>query len=598
MTLHRSATLAPKSLNREARTFRATVSTGAEVQRRDARGFYCERLDLAPVDPKTLIGKPLVNSHRTGSIDDTLGVVTDAGRDDTGLWVEVRLSKRAEPYLDDIEHGVLGAVSIGYTAAKTVESIDPATKGRALTITPAIHEVSLVPIGADPKARVRSKKEGKTMTTENPTETEDAPEPAETADTRPATRGEILGIVRKANLTDDFADRIWEEGATVLQARAAAFAAMTETSSRQRIVTTRAPSNDDPSVMLTRMAEGIVARHGGPAPSEAARPYASMEPDAMCRAYLASRSVRIAGLSTEEIRTRAYHGTSDFPGLLTETGNRVLLESHRAAQSPIKTALARRSEIKDFRPKTMLKIGGPGQLQEVTESGEIKSVTAVEAKESYGLGTDAAIFHLSGRAIANDDLGPFVYWGAAMGRAAAETENARLVALLTQSNGAGPLMGDGKRLFHADHGNLAATGGPLDRDGLSTARLAMRMQKGLDGKTPIAATPRYVLVGADLETDAEIVLTEIYAATVGDVNPFGGRLSLLVEPRLPPEAWYVFADPAVMPVLEYAYLSSAPGPQLASRESFETWGRSYRVLNHFGCGAVDWRGAYRNTGDL
>ena len=124
----------------------------------------------------------------------------------------------------------------------------------------------------------------------------------------------------------------------------------------------------------------------------------------------------------------------------------------------------------------------------------------------------------------------------------------------------------------------------------------MRSQKGLDGVTPVNATARYLLVSATKETEAETVLAAIYPATTGNVNPFTGRLELLVEPRLSGNPWYTFADPAAMPVLEYAYLSSAPGPQMTSREGWDVLGMEFRVVLDFGAGVVDHRGAYRNAG--
>ena len=80
------------------------------------------------------------------------------------------------------------------------------------------------------------------------------------------------------------------------------------------------------------------------------------------------------------------------------------------------------------------------------------------------------------------------------------------------------------------------------------------------------------------------------------MNPFGGKLSLIVEPRLTGNGWYLFGDPSTAPVLEYAYLSSAQGPQLSSRDGWEVLGREFRVTLDFGAGATDHRGAYRNAG--
>jgi phage major head subunit gpT-like protein len=336
---------------------------------------------------------------------------------------------------------------------------------------------------------------------------------------------------------------------------------------------------------------------GGEAPSDAARPYMMLGLHDLARDCLTRSGVPVNTLGTEEMLTRAMHGTTDFPALLTESGNRVLAGAYRSAESPLKT-IARQRTATDFRPLSVLKLGEFSGLKKVSEHGEITAQTVGEAKEGYALETFGGTFALSRKALVNDDLGAFGRWSEMMGRAAAETEAAQLLALLTQASGAGPIMGeDGKRLFHADHGNLAPTGAAPDETTLTAARKALRTMKGLDGKTPISATPRYILCGPELETAVEKLLASIYATETQHVNPHAGKLSLLVEPRLTGNAWYVFADPAVMPVIEYAYLGSAPGPQLASRDGWEVLGREFRVVLDFGAGATDWRGAYRNAGE-
>lgn len=79
---------------------------------------------------------------------------------------------------------------------------------------------------------------------------------------------------------------------------------------------------------------------------------------------------------------------------------------------------------------------------------------------------------------------------------------------------------------------------------------------------------------------------------MGDVNPFTGKLTLLVEPRITDNRWLLFADPARLAAMQYAYLSSAQGVQIQRQEAWNTLGMSFRAFLDFGAGWVDWRGAY------
>ncbi|SHI33593.1 hypothetical protein SAMN05444404_0017 [Ruegeria lacuscaerulensis ITI-1157] len=142
-------------------------------------------------------------------------------------------------------------------------------------------------------------------------------------------------------------------------------------------------------------------------------------------------------------------------------------------------------------------------------------------------------------------------------------------------------------------GNIGDTAGPPSKPTLTENREAMRLRTGTDGKTIIDAPPRYLLVPADLETGAEEILAAIQPGTTADVNPFAGKLKLLVEPRLPSGTWYLFADPARLACLRYAYLSGAEGVQVQRRESWDTLGLSFRGFLDFGAGWLDWRGAQR-----
>ena len=124
----------------------------------------------------------------------------------------------------------------------------------------------------------------------------------------------------------------------------------------------------------------------------------------------------------------------------------------------------------------------------------------------------------------------------------------------------------------------------------------MRGYKGLDGKTLISVTPKYLVVGPELETPAEMLLASIYASSTADVNPWTSKLTLIVEPRLAGDNWYVFADPARLAGMVYGYLASAQGVQIQRTEAWDTLGLKYRAFLDFGVGWTNWRGTYHNAG--
>ncbi len=308
------------------------------------------------------------------------------------------------------------------------------------------------------------------------------------------------------------------------------------------------------------------------------------------RDILRRAGVSASGMSASTIVTRALQTTSDFSLILGDTVGRTLRTAYSAVPGGVQM-LARRTTARDFRAKHRIQLGEFPTLEPVGEHGEFTSGAMAEAEETYRVETFGRIIGISRQALINDDLGAFTDLSTRIGVAARSFEADQLVKKLE----ANPVMKDGRALFHADHGNLADITGEVDQTTLSAARLAMRKQTGLGGDL-IAVTPRYVLVSAEQETEAEKVLSEIQAHRTDDVNPFSA-LSLIVDPRLSEAApWYVAADPAQIDGLEYAYLDGAEGPQIESRNGFEVDGVQIKVRLDFGCGFVDWRGWHRNAG--
>ena len=515
------------------------------------------------------------------------------------LIATVQISARHDAFWQDIKAGIICNVSVGYLPKNWRDGKDPKTGARIRTVTQwELREVSLVPVGADPAARTR----GQAMDPE--TETPEAPPaqtraPATPPQTRAAVNQEIRALATTFDLGSDWANGLIDRDASENEARAAALEAMR--TRRGETPTARSSGmqhHDDPATIATRMGEAVYASRVNPRHelSEPARGYAGMTTLDMARDCLQRAGVTTTGFNPSETITRALNTTSDFPAIFADTANRTLRAAYEAAPSVVKR-LARQTTHKDFRAKTRVQAADLAKLQKVNEHGEYKHSGFVEAKESYAIGTYGTIVGLSRQALVNDDIGAFTDLAGKLGMAAQDFEAQFLVDLLVKANGAGPTMDDEKPVFHADHGNLAETGGAIAKDTLSAARLAMRRQTGLNGRA-ISITPKFLLVPPELETDAEEILAAIQPAKTEDVNPFGGKMELLVESRLADIArWYVAADPASVEGLEYAYLQGSEGPQTESRAGFEVDGVEVKVRLDFGAAFLDWRGWYANAGN-
>lgn len=583
MTIHiRNLMPAPTSVDLDARTVEAIVSTGADAQ----RNGYIERLPLGGADLSRMIGAPVLDAHNSSSTRNQLGVIESAEMLPEGLWVRAKFrnNSAAQAVLADIAEGTLRGLSIGYQVTEWKEQREGKQLIRtAVSWTPI--EVSVVPVPADPGAHFRAEERNMPNTAQTTTTTPTA------AANRAQVNAEIRQIASTAGLTREWADSQIDAEATPATARRRAFKEMQQRSEGTTTRTSRASiqtDHNDPAAIITRAGEALHAR-SNPAHqlSEAARPYAAMSTVDLARDCLRRSGISITGMSADTVITRALHTTSDFSLILGDAVGRELRRAYQATPSGVRQ-VARQSMARDFRAKRLMQLGEGPELKKVAESGEFQSGTIEESGESYSVETFGRIFSISRQAMINDDLGAFTQIPAKMGIAASSFEAAQLVAKLV----ANPVMSDDLAVFHAQHGNLTTPYAAPGLTALGLARLAMRKQKGLGGEL-IDATPRFVLVPAELETVAEQVLAEIAATKTADHNPFD-NLTLVVDPRLTnAEQWYVVADPAVIDGLEYSYLEGAPGPQIETRQGFEVDGVQMKVRLDFGCGWVDHRGWHR-----
>lgn len=586
-TLTRAAPTRPNTWDPDARTVSAVIATPSPVRRRDARGPFLEILTADTLDLSAAEGLPVLHSHRTATVRDTLGRVRSVALEGGSVTavLEMTAAEDAAPVVQRIADGTVSGVSIGYRVAGWTEKQTSAGRVKSPTAW-KITEVTLTSNPADPSARLRQKEESPMP--DDIIETV-SPDAAELETTR---RRDIRALVRTAGLDAQVADDLIDAGADMTRAKAEVYDALQERRRAAPIIRSHAPANDDPATITRRQSDALAFRMGaGGEPAEEVRPFLNLSLRDMAVDSLTRAGVSTRGMSADEVFTRAgEHTTSDFPLTVSNAMGKVALDTYRAAESPLKR-LCRQRTLPNFKESTSIRLGEMGRLEELAESGEITHTSRAENGETMRLKTFARGVTVSRKLMIDDDLGLLGDMTAALGEAAAQTEADILVDLLTGN----PNLSDGNPVFDASRDNIGTASDP-DVDALTEARQAMRTRKGLDGKTIIAAAPRFLLVGADLETEAERVLASIQPSTTGDVNPFGGKLTLLVEPRLPAGTWYVFADPARLAAMQYAYLSSAQGVQIQRTEAWDTLGMKYRAFLDFGAGWLDWRGAHQIPG--
>lgn len=577
--LTRATQTRPNSYDPETRTVSAVIATPSPVTRRDARGPFLEVLTADTLDLSGADGLPVLDSHRTASVRDQLGRVRSIAVEGDAVVavLEITSAEDAAPVVQRIADGTVSGVSIGYRVSGWTERNTP--QGRVKSPTGwRLTEVTLTSNPADPSARLRQKEEPMPETIETL-----SPQEAEAQ-----RRSDIRGLVRAAGLGPELADQLIDDEADMTAAKAAVFDA--QQTRRSAPVVRVHGSNEDPATIRTRQAEALAYRMGGLEElPEASRTYADVSLMDMAREAVERMGTSTRGMSRDEVLHRAAaHGTSDFALTVMDATGKTAMASYRAAESPLK-ALCRKQTLRDFKTSTAIRLGEMGELEEMAENGEFTATSRAEEGESINLKTFGRRIDLTRNLIINDDLNLLSDTVRAFGEAAAQTEAAIMVAMLTGN----PDMRDGTPVFDASRGNIGDTAGLPSKATLTENREAMRLRTGTDGKTIIDAPPRYLLVPADLETEAEEILAAIQPGTTADVNPFAGKLKLLVEPRLPSGTWYLFADPARLACLRYAYLSGAEGVQVQRRESWDTLGLSFRGFLDFGAGWLDWRGVQR-----
>jgi hypothetical protein len=627
--LTRSAEFQPSSVNAEARTIELVWTTGARVLRSSWGDQFYEELEVSEraIDLKRLnSGAPFLNSHNQNSLSDVLGVVEKA-------WVQgnegraiVRFSERAEVegIWKDVALGIIRNVSVGYRVNKfeKVGEADGVAVMRATNWSP--FEISAVPVGADMQAQIRADEEntceieGTDMETTNEAVTEAVVETtpateeaveapvaaapaldaapsvdaeavrAEAAAMERARAAEIFETVAKAKLGVEVARKLIEGGASIENARKEIIEMI---STKETIATAHIEAGTQDEVQTRKEAATAALLHR-------ANP-GMFKLDDKGRQYVGMSLVRIAedfigsvrGMTRNQIARRALM-TSDFVELLANVGSKTLLQAY-ALQPKTFQPFVSMGTLPDYKPAKRVSFGELPNLLPIAEGADYEQVESIgEKAETIHLVKHGRMVTLTDVLVINDDLQAFNRLGQLYGASAARLESALVYGILTGN----PLMADGKALFHADHGNLAAAAA-IDVAGVAAARKLMRVQKALDGQDYLDLTPAFLICGPDQEVAARQLLSaQVIPNTVGEVNPFMASMQLIVDPRVEGNQWYLAASPSTVDTIEVAMLEGMSGPEMAQETEFNNDSVKFKCKHVVGAKAISHVGFVKNPG--
>lgn len=632
------------TLNEEKRTVDAVFYSGAQVMRMNwwtgEKWMLQFSMDPAHIRMGRLqSGAPLLNQHSDWSLSDVLGVVEKAWLEDGKGMTTLRFSDRAdvEPIWQDVKNKIIRNVSMGAAVHKLKDVTPDESKIKHyLAIDWEPMEISAVPIGADPGAGFlkedhqqftdcviehsalrASAQEETLMKDEQPTGTttsEPVNNPAPVVDLA-AVRAEaakaerlrcqdIRRRVKIAGLDEAFATQLIDDGVSAETASTKILDKLADNFEANPTRTAHAEvTRDEAETFRHGMIAALACRADQSRyrlkPEDNGYQFMGITQMGLLRVAeecLSAKGHRVRGLTPHALVELAI-STSDLPNVLANTADKFLRAGYSTYQSKWNLIAARRS-APNFKTQNDLTFDMNSGFDQVNESGEFKYGSLTENKETWRILTYGKIIAITRQTIINDDLGAITRVPSQLGYKAA-VKQADLVWAVLTANGN---LADGAALFSTNHANYTSSGTAISDTSIGVGRTMLRVQTSLGGDY-LNQEPVYLVVPPHKERLAlQYTSTQYVAAQPSNINVYAGTLQVIAEPRLGPlgteTAWYLFASPAApgSEVVIYAFLDGNEGVFSESRTGFNVDGIEVKARMDFGCGAIDYRGAYLNAG--
>jgi hypothetical protein len=255
--------------------------------------------------------------------------------------------------------------------------------------------------------------------------------------------------------------------------------------------------------------------------------------------------------------------------------------------------------VRDFKTITTTSLIADTEFEKVGPDGELKHGTLSELTYTNKAETYGRMLAITRTDYINDDLGAITAVPMKLGRGAGlKLNNIFWTKFLNNSS-----------FFTSGRTNVNTAVADMTIGGLQATETIFMDQTDPNGD-PLGVRPEILLVPTPLNTSARTLMSSEYlitgeSTTRGGKNPFAGRFRVESSPYMSNSnytgysaaAWYMLADPAVLPVIEIVALNGRIEPTVESADAeFNTLGVQMRGYCDIGVELQEYRAGVRADG--
>lgn len=295
--------------------------------------------------------------------------------------------------------------------------------------------------------------------------------------------------------------------------------------------------------------------------------------------------------------------TISVSGILGNVMNKEALEGYMEEDQAWREISAIKT-VSDFKEHTSYRLLDNVEYEELGPGGVIKHGTVGEESYTRQADTYAKMAAITRKQIINDDLGAFDDMRARVGRGSAKKLNS--VFWTAFVNNSTFFTTARTNYIEGSTTNLGTDGVGL---GLGVKQFRKMTSPSADGSKRVGAglTPQILLVGPSNEAAAELLFRNqnLGAVASSSANIYANKYRPVIAWQLEDSAytgysttaWYLLADPRVMPTMVVSFLNGQETPTVESADAdFDQLGIQIRGYHDFGCDVAEYLGGLKSKG--